>query len=64
MDRIFSMLFRMLFSRVLSRGVTHLANRGKDPATMTPEERSQAKAARVAGKRARQALRIGLRFGR
>ncbi|MEZ5724633.1 MAG: hypothetical protein R3E47_06005 [Paracoccaceae bacterium] len=46
----------------ITKGIEYAANRGKDPAQMTPEERQQAlkaqKDTRAMVKRARQAARI------
>ena len=64
MERLVTLIFRMLFSRLLGKGMTHLASRGKPAAPMTAQERAQAKAGRVAAKRARQAIRVGRRLGR
>ncbi len=50
----------------IAKGIELLANRGKDPAQMTPEEQAAAartqRSAREAVKRARQAARITRKF--
>ena len=50
----------------ITKGIEYAANRGKDPAQMTPEERQQAlkaqKDTRAMVKRARQAARITRRI--
>lgn len=66
MDRVLQMLLKRLFSQMVSKGmkagITHVANKGKSPADMTPEERAQAQMARKAGQRARQAANIARKF--
>ncbi|WP_415183108.1 hypothetical protein [Phaeovulum sp.] len=48
----------------LKRGIDLVAGKGKPTAKMTQSERQQAKTARAAVKRARQAARLTRRIGR
>ena len=67
-EQILNMVIRMFTRRMINLGVNKgidvAARRGKPEAEMTPEEREQSRAARVAAKRARQAVRIGRRLGK
>jgi len=64
LNRLINMFVRMFVNKGINKGITYAANCGKDPKTMTPEERQQAKAARQNVKRARQAIRLGRKIGR
>ncbi|MBU3028795.1 hypothetical protein [Paracoccus marinaquae] len=61
-NRLLNMLLRRLTNWGVGKGIDHLSKpKGDGPAALSPE---QARAARKAAKRARQALRITRRFGR
>lgn len=61
-NHLLNMLIRRLTNLGIGKGIAHLSKpRGDDPARLSPE---QARTARAAVKRARQALRITRRFGR
>lgn len=62
MDRLIQMILNRLMGQLINKGITHVANKGKTPAQMTPEERQQAHLARQAGRRVSQAARIARRF--
>lgn len=64
MDRILMQIFRMFLNRGINKGINHVANRGRNPKDMTPAERQEAKAARETARRAKQAIRLGRRFGK
>ncbi|MBW6507169.1 MAG: hypothetical protein K0B00_10525 [Rhodobacteraceae bacterium] len=67
-DQIVNMVMRIFARRMINigvkKGIDVAARRGKPEAAMTPEDREQARAAQVAAKRARQAVRIGRRLGK
>ncbi|WP_225972641.1 hypothetical protein [Paracoccus jeotgali] len=64
--RIIRSLMRAAMAVGIAKGINTVANRGKDPASMTPAERAQAKKtqknSRDMVKRARQAARITRRI--
>jgi hypothetical protein len=68
MDRLISMLLKMVVRHVMNKGINaginHVAGKDKSRAQMTPEERDQAKFARQAGQRARQAANIARKLMR
>ena len=64
MDRLIRMILNRLMGQLVNKGITHLANRGKTQAEMTPDERAQAQLARQAGRRAAEAARIARRLMR
>ena len=62
MDAIIRMIFNRLLGHLMSRGIDHLARGGRDPATMTQEERRDYRAAKQNGRKARQMSSIARRF--
>ncbi|QUS36884.1 hypothetical protein GR316_04565 [Falsirhodobacter algicola] len=56
------MIMRMFMMKVMTKGIDYAARRGKDPATMTAEERAQAQSARGMAKRAQKIARITRRM--
>lgn len=64
MERILMQIMRMFMRKGMNAGIKHVANRGKSANDMTPQERSQAKAAQDMAKRAKQMARLGRRIGR
>ena len=64
MQQILSMILRMFIGRAVGSGVDLLARGGKDPATMTPEERQSVAKNRQTARQAKQAIRLMRRFGR
>lgn len=63
-NSLINMLIRMFMRRGMNAGINRMANRGRDPKDMTPEERQNAKAARQNTKRAQQAMRVTRRMGK
>lgn len=63
-NQLMRMAMRMLANRGMNAGIKHLANRGRDPKDMTPQEREEARAIRQNTGKARRALNILRRFGR
>lgn len=57
-------LTRVLIAFGIKKGINLVAGKGKPAAQMTQAEREQAKTARAAVKRARQAARLTRRIGR
>lgn len=64
MQRLFTMLTRMLFRKAVKTGVRHMTRTGKPKAAMTPEERHEGTSARAMSDRVRQAARIGRKLFR
>ena len=66
LNRLIQMIINMVLRRFINlginKGIDAVANRGKAPAQMTPEEQQAAQATRAAVKRARQAARITRRL--
>ncbi|MEP7351584.1 MAG: hypothetical protein ABI668_16800 [Sphingorhabdus sp.] len=58
MQQILSMILRLFIGKAVNKGINHLANRGKDPAGMTPEEKATAAKARQTARQAKQAIRL------
>jgi len=58
MNRLINMGLRLL----MRKGTDLAANRGKQPADMTPEERQQAQDARQTAQKARRGMRAARRF--
>ncbi len=63
-NAIINMIVRMFMRRGINAGINHVANRGRNPKDMTPQERQNAKAGRENAKRAQQAMRVIRRLGR
>lgn len=63
MNGVISHFLRRLLNQLTNRGIDHMAKRGNGDKA-TPQSRKQAKMARDAVKRARQAARITRRMGR
>lgn len=65
-ERLISMVFRMVTRKLLTRGVDAgidlAAGRGRAGGDMTPEDRQRAAQAKQAAKRARQAARLTRRM--
>jgi hypothetical protein len=64
LNRLFSMLTRMVIRSAVQSGIDVASRRGKPEAEMTPDEKRQAKSHRQAGRRVQQALRMFRRIGR
>ncbi|MGQ0610390.1 MAG: hypothetical protein ACT4N9_04705 [Paracoccaceae bacterium] len=69
LDMVIKTVVRRLVGRGVDAGINLVAGRGKpaaDPtaADLSPEERQQAKAAKAAAKRARQAASVTRRLGK
>ncbi len=68
MDRIIMMIVNRLMGQLINRGINaginHVANKGRKPEDMTPEERGQAQETKAAAKRARQAANLARRMMR
>ena len=64
MERFLMQIMRMFMRKGMNAGIKHVANRGKSPKEMSPEERSQAKGAQDMAKRAKQMARLSRRIGR
>jgi hypothetical protein len=67
-NQLVNMVIRMVLRRGLNRGINagigRMAGKGKRPDQMTPEERRQAQATKQQTIRAKQALRVGRKFGK
>lgn len=63
-DGLIRRAVRMLMRRGVNKGLNMAANRGKDPADMTPAERQEAKQSRQNMQRARRGANIARRFMR
>ncbi len=63
-NAIINMIIRLFMRRGMNAGINYMANRGRDPKDMTPEERQNAKAGRENAKRAQQAMRVTRRMGK
>lgn len=59
---IVNQVIRRLVNLGMTKGIDTVANRGKAPRSMTPEERQAAQNTRAAVKRARQAARLTRRM--
>jgi hypothetical protein len=68
MDRLLQMILNRFLGQLINKGInagiTHVANKGKAPEEMTPQDREQANFARKAGRRARQAASIARKLMR
>ena len=64
MQQILSMILRLFIGRAVNSGINHLARGGKDPATMTPEERQAVAKTRQTARQAKQAIQLMRRLGR
>jgi hypothetical protein len=64
LNRLFNMVFRMVFRSAVDAGIKYAASKGKPEAEMTPEERVEAKRARDLAQKAQQAARVTRRFWR
>lgn len=66
LGRLIQMIVNQLIRRFvnigINKGIDAVANRGKSPQSMTPEERQAAQTTRAAVKRARQAARLTRRM--
>ena len=58
MQQILSMILRLFIGRAVNGGIDLLARGGKDPATMTPEERQSVAKNRQTARQAKQAIRL------
>lgn len=63
-NAIINMIMRLFLRRGMNAGINYMANRGRNPKDMTPEERQNAKAGRENAKRAQQAMRVTRRMGK
>lgn len=61
MDRMIQQLLNRLLGRLMNRavdkGISYVANRGRDPSQMTEEERAHARAGQELAKKARKVSR-------
>ncbi len=64
MDRLLQMILNRALGQLINKGITHVANKGKTPAEMTQSERQEARGARKAGQRVRQAADIARKLMR
>ncbi|MCX7288831.1 MAG: hypothetical protein NTW20_15115 [Rhodobacterales bacterium] len=64
LNRLFTMLYRMVFRSAVNTGVDVASRGGKAPEDMTPEERKAARANREMAAKAKRTLRMGRRFFR
>ena len=64
LNRLFTMLFRMVFKGAVDAGIDYAARKGKPEAEMTPQERDQAKGAKDLAQRAKQVSRVTRRLWR
>lgn len=64
LDMVIKTVVRRLVGRGVDVGINLVAGRGKPAEDQTPEERQQAKAAKAAAKRARQAASLTKRLGK
>jgi hypothetical protein len=68
LNRLFQMLgnrlFRQLLSRGISKGIDMAAGPGKPKSEMSPEERNQAKQAKLTARKARDMAKLTRRIGR
>ncbi len=62
MDAIIRMIFNRLLGLAMRKGIDHLARGGRDPATMSKDERQGYRAAKQNGRRAGRAISIARRF--
>lgn len=62
MDRLFQMILNRLMGRLINKGISaginHVANRGRSPDAVTPDERQQGQAAKKAAQNAKRAVNI------
>jgi hypothetical protein len=58
-NQLINMGMRMLMRKGMSKGVALMANKGKRPEDMTPEERAQAKNAQQTAQKAQRGLNAG-----
>ena len=63
-NSLINMIVRIFMRRGINAGINHVANRGRDPKEMTPEERQQAKSGRQGARRVQQAMRVTRRMGK
>mgnify|MGYP003626825862 CR=1 FL=1 len=63
-NAIINMIMRLFLRRGMNAGINYMANRGRNPKDMTPEERQNAKAGRENARRAQQAMRVTRRMGK
>jgi hypothetical protein len=63
-NQLINMGMRMLMRKGMSKGVALMANKGKRPEDMTPEERAQAKNAQQTAQKAQRGLNAARRFMR
>lgn len=64
LDMVIKTVVRRLVGRGVDAGINLVAGRGKPAADLTPEEVQQAKEAKAAAKRARQAAGLMRRLGK
>jgi hypothetical protein len=63
-NRLITMLTKMLIRTAVDTGITYAASKGKPESEMTPEERKKAQSAREMASKAEEALKTGRRFFR
>ena len=61
-NRIFRMVARRFMSKGINKGIGYAAKRGKDSASMTPEQREHARTMERRGRRAHKLARMARRF--
>jgi hypothetical protein len=64
LNRLFTMLFRMVFRSAANAGLDMATRGGKATEDMTPDERKQARANKDMAQKAKRTLRMGRRFFR
>ena len=63
-QQLIRMVMRMVARKGISKGIDHVARRGKDPAAMSVEEQRQAKSSRQTMQQGQRSLHILRRFMR
>ncbi len=63
-NQLINMVIRMVLRRGVNAGINYVARRGRDPATMTPEERAKSAETKDLAGKARKGARLAKRMGR
>jgi len=63
-QQLIRMVMRMVARKGVSKGIDHVARRGKDPTAMTADEQKQANSSRKSMQQGRRSLQILRRFMR
>ena len=64
LNRLFSMIFRMVFRSAVDAGVDYAARKGKPEAELTPDERAQAQRGRELAQKAKEISKVTRRLWR